>query len=105
MRRVILGRTPAGVVATTRLVQLRYARYADEAMLEPVRVLNTVRPVRVLKRVFKRYGRGPIQMALTRAGVWTHYPITSPRQLEVALQELPRVRILRVLHELERHHG
>ena len=104
MKRVILGRTPAGVVAT-RLVQLRYARYADQAMLDPVHAQNTLRPVRVLKRVFKRYGRGPIQMALTRAGVWTRYPITSPRQLEVALQELPRVRILRVLHELEHHHG
>ena len=104
MKRVILGRTPAGVVAT-RLVQLRYARYADEAMLEPVRVLNTVRPVRALKRLFQRYGRGAIQVALTRAGVWTRYPVTSPRQLEVALQQLPRARILRVLHELEHHHG
>ena len=104
MKRVILGRTPAGVVAT-RLVQLRHARYADQAMLDRVHAQNTLRPVRALKRLFQRYGRGAIQVALTRAGVWTRYPVTSPRQLEVALQQLPRARILRVLHELEHHHG
>ena len=104
MKHTILNRAPARAV-TTRRVLLRHARYADQAMLAPVYARNVEKPVRALKKLMGRCGLDAISIALTRAGVWPRHRVTTPRQLEAVLGALPRARILRVLHELEAHHG